>query len=476
MNKYKLILGCCLLLAPLTMKAQNADIWSLKKCLDHAMQNNLGLQQSKLNQQNSSVNLLTAKAARNPNVNIGPQWSSSFGRSIDPTTNEFIDQRFDALNISGSSNITVWNYGRLTKTIEKRELDLEAASKDVKQTEYNLALDVTLAYLNILFQSEILESAELQVSSTKEQLERTRKLVQAGSLAQADMAQIQSQVATEELSVVNAQNTLEMAYLSLQQLLRLDPEEPFGIEKPELKDPTTTFSLTPTKEIYAFAQNAQPSIEAADIRVKSAEKDIKIAEASMYPTLSVGANFFTAWSGGRLQQTGNEEVRSTLKTELGGVEQDLTIISQQPTFGNYPFFDQLTDNYNIGLGIRLDIPIYNRRAVKSNMELAQIGVQQAKLNSELVRQNLQQLIEQAYVDARNAYSTYTSTIKQVDALELTFTNIQRQYDLGASNSVDFLVAKNNLNRAKFDLLRAKYNYYFRSKILDFYQGKSIDFN
>lgn len=480
MNKYKLIyrlvLGSCLLLLPLSSQAQSENIWSLKRCLDQAMQNNLGLQQSKLTQQSSSVNLLSAKAARNPNLNFGPQWSSSFGRSIDPTTNEFVDQRFDALNISGNSNITVWNYGRLMKTIEKRELDLEAASKDVKQAEYDLALDVTLAYLNILFQSEILESAELQVQSTQEQLERTSKLVKAGSLAEADLAQLKSQVATEELSVVNAQNSLELAYLSLQQLLRLDPEEPFGIEKPELKDPKTTFSLTPTKEIFAYAQQAQPGIEAARLRVKSAEKDIKIAEANMYPTLSVGASVFTAWSGGRRQQTGFEEVRSTLKTELGGVEQDITIISQQPTFGTYPFFNQLADNYNIGLGIRLDVPIYNRRAVKSNMELAQIGVQQAQLNAELVKQSLQQLIEQAYVDARNAYSTYNSTLRQVDALELTYSNVQRQYELGASNSVDFLVAKNNLNRARFDLLRAKYNYFFRSKILDFYQGKSIDFD
>ncbi|MCI4666889.1 MAG: TolC family protein [Bacteroidia bacterium] len=476
MNKYLPILWFSFLLLPMCGQAQDGNIWSLKRCLDHAMENNLTLQQAKLNQQSSSVNLLTSKAARYPNLNIGPQWSSSFGRSIDPTTNEFIDQRFDALNISGNSNITLWNYGRLTKTIEKRELDLEASNKDVTQAEYDLALNVTLAYLNILFQAEILESAELQVTSTEEQLERTQKLVKAGSLAQADLAQIQSQIATEELQVVNAQNTLELAYLSLQQLLRLDPDQPFGIEKPELEDPSKSFSLTPTKEIFAFAEQAQPSITAADLRVKSAEKDIKIAEASMYPSLTLGVSVFTAWSGGRLQQVGEQEVASVLKTEVGGIEQNLTIFSNQPIFGDYPFFNQLLDNYNVGLGLRLDIPIYNRRSVKSNMELASIGVKQAQLSAELARQSLQQAIEQAYVDARNAYSTYTSTTKQVGALELTYDNIQRQYDLGAANSVDFLVAKNNLNRAKFDLLRAKYDYLFRSKILDFYQGKDISFD
>ncbi|MEO0900209.1 MAG: TolC family protein [Bacteroidota bacterium] len=475
MKRFILSLGVVFGLMCSLSFAQNTKIWTLQECLDYAMKNNIGLQQNQLQQQISAVNLLSAKAARYPNLNVGPQWSSSFGRSIDPTTNTFIDQRFDALNISANSNVTLWNNNRITNTIKQREMDLEASEKDVKQAEYDLALDVTLAYLNILFQGEILESARVQVLSTREQLDRTSKLVQAGSLAQADLAQVQSQIATEELNVVNAQNQLELAYLALQQLLLLDPEEPFGIQKPELADPQGGFRLTPTSEIYSSAIGFQPSIEAADLRIKSASLGEKIAEASMYPTVSLGVTAFTAWSGGRLQQNGTAMVRDTITAEIAQQEQTFVLLGERPTFGSYPFFNQLIDNYNVGLGLRIDIPIYNRRQVKSQIEIAQIQTSQAKLTAQLVRQSLQQLIEQAYVDARNALSTYSATQKQVEALELTFDNIQKQFDLGAANSVDFLVAKNNLNQSKFDLLRAKYGYFFRLKILDFYQGKPIDF-
>ncbi len=475
MRRDNLIFWLLLLSIPMGLHAQDENIWSLRRCLEYAKEYNLTLEQARLRQQSNSVNLLNAKADRYPNLNIGPQFSSSFGRSIDPTTNTFSDQRFDAFNISANSNLTFWNKGRISNTIRQRELDLEASQKDVRQSEYDLALDVTLAYLNILFQAEILESAKLQVASSREQLDRTQKLVKAGLLAEADLAQIQSQIATEELQVVNSQNQVELAYLRLQQLLRLNPNDPFGIEKPELPDPDLEFSLTSTEEVYEAAEASQPGLDAAALRIKSAEMDIKIAESSMYPSLSLGLSAFSAWSGGRRQTTGFQMVRDTLNAEFAGQEQELVFINQIPEFGRYPFLNQLLDNYNFGVGLRLDIPIYNRRATKSNIELAKIGVEQAKVNAELFRQNLQQAIEQAYVDARNAYSTYSATQKQVSALKLTYTNVQRQYEVGAANSLDFLVAKNNLNQAKFDLLRAKYDYYFRKKILDFYEGKPIDF-
>ncbi|MEO0581463.1 MAG: TolC family protein [Bacteroidota bacterium] len=474
MNRFG-ILGLVLLLC-LSAQAQDNDaIYSLQECLEIAKERNLAYQQVALRQQSSEVDLQQAQAARYPNLNVSPNWSSTFGRAIDPTSNEFANERFDAFNVNLTSNITVYNGFRLQNTLKQRTLDLKAAKKDLEQQEYTLSLNVITAYLNILFQGEILESARLQVASTTEQRDRIRKLVQSGSLAQADLAQIESQIATEELQVVNAQNALELAYLTLQQLMSLDVSASFGIVRPDLPDPEMSYVLTPSDEIYAMATNNYPDLDAAQLRLSSAQVGVDIAKSNYYPTLTFGVNAFSAWSGIREQPVGTEEISESVSVEFLGDRETLTFFQNAPVFGAYPFFSQITDNVNLGLGVRLDIPIYNRNFAKASVDRANILVQQSQVSVQLAEQQLQQAVEQAYLDARNAYSSYSAILKQVDALDLTFQNVERQFELGASNSVDFLVAKNNLNRAKFDRVRSKFDYIFRVKILDFYQGKPIDF-
>ncbi|MEL6695121.1 MAG: TolC family protein [Bacteroidota bacterium] len=474
MNRFG-ILGLILLLC-LSVQAQDNDaIYSLQECLEIAKERNLAYQQVALRQQSSEVDLQQAQAARYPNLNVSPNWSSTFGRAIDPTSNEFANERFDAFNVNLTSNITVYNGFRLQNTLKQRTLDLKAAKKDLEQQEYTLSLNVITAYLNILFQGEILESARLQVASTTEQRDRIRKLVQSGSLAQADLAQIESQIATEELQVVNAQNALELAYLTLQQLMSLDVSASFGIVRPDLPDPEMSYVLTPSDEIYAMATNNYPDLDAAQLRLSSAQVGVDIAKSNYYPTLTFGVNAFSAWSGIREQPVGTEEISESVSVEFLGDRETLTFFRNAPVFGAYPFFSQITDNVNLGLGVRLDIPIYNRNFAKASVDRANILVQQSQVSVQLAEQQLQQAVEQAYLDARNAYSSYSAILKQVDALDLTFQNVERQFELGASNSVDFLVAKNNLNRAKFDRVRSKFDYIFRVKILDFYQGKPIDF-
>ncbi|MEL6132205.1 MAG: TolC family protein [Bacteroidota bacterium] len=474
MNRFW-ILGLILMLCTYSYAQDDDAIYSLKECLEIAKERNLVYKQVALTQQSSEIDLQQAKSARLPNLNVSPNWSSTFGRGIDPTSNTFVNERFDAFNVNLSSNITVYNGFRLQNAVKQRDIDLKAAQKDLEQQEYTLSLNVITAYLNILFQGEILESARLQVASTTEQRDRIQKLVQSGSLAQADLAQIESQIATEELQVVNAQNALELAYLTLQQLMTIDATEPFGIERPVLDDPEMSYVLTPADEIYALAANNYPDLDAAQLRLKSAALGVEVAKGNYYPTLVFGINAFTAWSGIGQQAVGVREVSDQLDVEFLGDRQTLTIFSERPELGAYPFFSQLVDNSNLGLGVRLDIPIYNRDFAKANVSRANILVQQSQVSVQLAEQQLQQAVEQAYLDARNAYSSYSAILKQVEALDLTFQNVERQFELGAANSVDFLVAKNNLNRAKFDRVRSKFDYIFRVKILDFYQGKPIDF-
>ena len=198
------------------------NIWSLKRCLDYAKETNITLQQAELNTQSSQIALTQSKAARMPNLNGNINGGNNFGYSVNPFTNQFQSQSIQSLNAGIGSNVTLFNGFRISNTIKQSQIDLNVNELNQKQAEYDLALNVTLAYLNILRNGEIVESAELQVNSTKEQLERTSKLVRAGSLAQADLIQLESQLATDELQLVNAQNQLAMSYLTLQQILRLD--------------------------------------------------------------------------------------------------------------------------------------------------------------------------------------------------------------------------------------------------------------
>lgn len=423
----------------------NPDLWDLRRCLEYAKESNIQLKQAQLNVASGQIAVEQAKAQRYPNFNLGGNYNARTGLYEDPLTNQLINQAVRSTNVGLSTGMDLYRGGSIKNSISQSNIDLQALRKDLEQQEYDLALDITLAYLTILQRSDILESSLLQINSTKEQRDRTEKLVKAGSLARADLLQLESQIATEEVNVVNATNNLELGYLQLQQLLNLNPDEDFGIQKLELADPEGDFLDATAEEIYTFAEANQPFIRSAELSVESAELDIKIAAANRIPSVSLSGNYNTGYS--------------SFAEEVNG-----------DGFGRQ---FNLNRSGNVGLG--LSVPIYNRRNVQSNIERAEINLKNAQYRSQLQKQNLRQIIEQAFVDLKNAYSTYISTQKQVEALDLSFNNTEKQFNLGVVNSVDYLLSKNNLNRARFDLVRSKYTYIFRQKVLDFYQGKPIGF-
>jgi len=425
-----------------------ADIWSLRKCLEYAKESNIQLKQAELNVASAQIDVVQARAQRLPNMNFGGNSGYRFGLFEDPFTNTISNTSARNLDIGLSSRVDLFRGGALNNSIKQSSIDLLANQADLQQQEYDLALDITLAYLTILQRSDILESSLLQINSTKEQRDRTEKLVNAGSLARADLLTLESQIATEEVNVVNATNNLELGYLNLQQLLNLDPEENFSIEKLELEDPQGNFLEVTTEEVYNFAEANQPFIKSAELSIQSAKLGIKIAESDRIPSLSLSSSYGTGFS-------------SRSKDPVSGETRSL---------GN-----QFNLNRGGSVTLGLSVPVYNKRNTQSNIERSEIRLKNAQFTSDLQKQSLRQIIEQAYVDLKNAYSTYISTVKQVEALDLSFINTEKQFNLGVVNSVDYLLSKNNLNSARYDLVRAKYTYIFRQKVLDFYQGKPIGF-
>lgn len=463
------------------IQAQNPKRWTLRECLDYAAQENLGLQIAELSLENSDIVMQRSRAARLPNLNGSSGFNSNFGYVVNPFTNEFVAGGNQSFNLGVSSGVTLYNGGQITQTIRQAEIDQRVAQLDLQQAEYDLALNVTLAYLNILRNQELVESAEIQVQSTREQRNRSEKLVDAGVIPRASLLQIESQIATDELALVNARNQLETAYLNLTQLLQLDPSQPFAIQDVEVDVPENDIFETPLDNYYQAGKANMPYIQSADLQVQSAEVGEKIAYANYLPRLSAFGSLGTGWASGRNRSTGETfTVRDTIGQAISlNNEQyqpgSLVIEGSQNVTEAYGFGAQVRDNINASVGISLNVPIYNRYQSTAAVQQAEIFKKQTELQALQQRQRLEQDIQAAYVAARSAYGTYSSTLRQIESLELTFENTEKQFNLGVVNSVDYLIAKNNLARARNDLVQTKYNYIFRAKILDFYQGNPIGF-
>ncbi|GAB4423023.1 MAG: TolC family protein [Bacteroidia bacterium] len=467
-----------LLAAATLLPAQQAKIWSLTECLEHARSTNIPLLQAQLATARMGTLLDQARAARLPNLNAGVGFGSNFGYAINPFTNEFSSSGNQNLNGGIQSSVTLYNGNAISNGIRQAEINDRGAELDVQQAEYDLVLNVALAYLDILRLGELAQSAQLQLNSTREQRDRTNKLVEAGILARADLYQLDAQVATDELAVVNAENQLETAHLTLMQIMRLDPGQPFGVQRIDVEVPDNDIFEQSMTEIYKQALNTQPSIQSAELGIRSAELGEKIAQASFLPSVTASGSIGTGWASGRSRFAGQTTVADTqsVSVSLNGSEfQSLALATTFPVnqFEDYPFVDQLSDNLNASVNVSLNIPIYNRHRNTTGLQLAEIQRRQAELLAEQQRLVLEQTIQQAYVSARSAYGSYQATLRQLSALELTYTNTEKQYNLGVVNSVDFLLAKNNFERARNDLVRTKYDYIFRAKVLDFYMGKPL---
>ncbi len=467
------LLVSILFLSSMSLKAQS-ETWDLQRCVAYALENNIQIKQSHLNVESSQYNLDQSKLNRYPNLSGNVNFSDNIGYVNDPFTNEFSNTNIRSGNLSLTSNVNIFSGFQTVNTIKRNEVNLAASQMDQAQMQNNITLQVVNAYLNILFNYELVNSAEAQLATIKERRGRTKKLVDAGTQPMASLLDLDAQLATEELNLINIQNQLSLAYLNLQQLLTLDPSESFEIDRPEsLELPDYNLAAARTNDIYRTALTTQPNIRAAELRISAAEFNEKIANAGRLPSIGLQANVFTGYSSARQQITGLKTVFDTLGVQFMGATEEIIFQQDAPVFGGYPLFNQLFDQRNLSIGAGMSIPIFSRGFNTNQMQQAEIQTRNAAYNSQLAKQQLKQTIQQAYLDVASSKATYDATQKQVTALETTFQNSEKQFNLGVINSVDYLLAKNNLIRAQNDQVRTKYDFIFKTKILDFYEGKPI---
>jgi outer membrane protein len=456
------------------------NIWTLEKCIHHALEKNISINQKILNNELSEITLDQSKADLLPNLSASGSQSWNFGRSVDPYTNDYVSTNVGSNNFSLSSQVTLFDGLQNVNTIKKNQLDVQSGNLDLEKTKNDITLSVTQAYLQVLFAYEQVENSILRLESTAAQVERTQKLVNAGSSPEGDLFKINSQLASDQYSFVNAENQLSISKVNLMQIMELPVEEKFDIVIPDF-DVTTIGITTPgtSDEIFSKALEVQPEIESSELKVASAEQSLKIAKGGLYPRLSLSGSLGTGYSNARTLRQFGDPVTDI--QEIGYLQSDPTeLVVSERTYSpsseiDYAFGDQIRDNLSESVRLSLSIPIFNRFQVKNNISRSRINVETAELNKQNTENQLRKTIEQAYNDLISSAKNYDAAVEQLKSLERSYNDTERKYELGMVNATDYLIEKNNYENSKFSLSRAKYEYIFTYKILEFYQGIPITF-
>ncbi|MFA8434162.1 MAG: TolC family protein [Marinifilaceae bacterium] len=449
MKRLKYILAAVIVSSSL-YSVQAQETWSLEKCIEYAKEHNIQLRKQELNAQLSKNNLTQSKVNLLPSLNGSSSHNFSYGRSLDFETNSYINRDQQSTNFRLSSSLDLFEGFQKYNTIKQNKLNLQANLQEVEKAKEDLALNITSYYLNVLFKKELLQVAKDQVKVTKLQINRTKTLVEAGTLPKGTLMEQQAQAAREEVTVVNAQNSLDLALLDLAQLLDLNTTEGFDILIPELPVLNANKSLVDPNSVFISALEFRPEIKAAEYRLESNKKGLSIARGRRSPSLSLDGYWNSGYS-------------NTLKIK-DPVTSKMSLMS---------FKDQLELNESKSFYFTLRIPIFNGGSVNRSISNAKINIDQSKLDLENSKNILRKEIQQAHANALAAMKKFFSSETAVSSTEEAFRYTEEKFNLGLVNSVEYNEARNNLLKSKSDLLQAKYDYIFRTKILDFYNGIEI---
>lgn len=425
--------------------------WTLEECVQYAIDHNITIRQQEISTQYNKNQLRQTRIGQLPSLNGNTNYSYQRGRALDQSTYSFT-QKVNYVGLNLNSSLTLFNGLQTRNTLKQQKYILEASLQDLQKAKNDISLNVALAYLQILLDKELLEVAENQLEVTQQQIERTKELVEAGSLARGSLYEIEAQAASEEVQLINARNALDIAYLDMTQLLELDSTEGFEIIVPEINIPDSGYVIPPVNLVYSDAMNLMPQVKSAELGLKRSEMDLLIAKGARMPRLSLSGSFNTYFS-------------DNLKKVLG-VDPVTGII-----YGNYPFGEQFKDNQTWGITLGLMIPIFNGWQVKTGVDNARLNLDNAKYQYDFTSKQLYKEIQQAYADAGGALKRYLASQRTVASAFESFRYNEEKFNVGLINTVDYNASKNQLTQAQSDMLSAKYEFFFKVNVLEFYRGK-----
>ena len=444
MKKITTLLCALSLLPAASLQAQEA--WSLRRCIDYALEHNINIRQADNAARQSAVEANTAKWARLPNLNGSASQSWSWGRTQtaikdDDTgdyTTKYVNTSSNGTNFSLSTSVPLFTGLEIPNQYALAKLNLKAAIADLDKAKDDIAINVASAYLQVLFNQELHQVALGQAELSRQQYERIARLGELGKASPAEVAEAKARVAQDETTVVQTQNDYKLALLDLSQLIELESPEGFSLESPDTE--LELVPLTSPEEIFQTAMVSKPVILAAQYRLQGSKHSIRIAQSGFYPQInlngSLGTNYY-----------------STI---------------------NRTFSQQMGDNFSKYVGLSLSVPLFNRLATRNRVRTARLQRDNYALQLDNAKKTLYKEIQQAWYNAAASEAKYSSSRTAAQASHESFRLMSEKYEYGKANAVEYNEAKQNLMKAQSDELQAKYDYLFRTKILDFYRGVPIE--
>ena len=431
-----------MLLTLLSLATFSQKQWTLKECVDEALAKNITIQQNRLSVELSKKDTEIAKGNFLPNLNAGTSGSLNFGTGFDPVSQDRVNTSFFGGSMNLSSGITVFNGFRNLNTYKQAKLGVEASILDLKNIENDISLFVVNGFLNILFAKENLAAAKVQYEISRKQVEAAQERFEAGTIPKGDLLNNQSTTATDLQNVVTQQNILDTAILNLAQALQV-PSETFDIASIDVGTPSASLFYKTSSEVYNKSLERMPEIARAKLAIENEDLNIEISKSSFLPTLSVSAGLSTNY----------------------GFNLNLPDGISNPEFSN-----QLSDNLGYGFGFNLSIPIFNRFQTKNRVAQSIINKEVSQLALENEKLQLEQTIQQAFLDVKTALKSYEASKASLAAQKEAFKNAQESYNYGTLSLFDFDLVRTRFVNAQATMIAAKYDYVFKTKVLQFYSG------
>lgn len=484
MKKTKLLILLLISSSALLQQVTAQEKWDLRRCVDYAWEHNISVKQSDIQARISQLAYEQSKLGRYPNLNFTNSTGTNFGRAVDPTTNLFVSSTLLFQQYNLSANALIYNFGNVKNQVLASKTTAAAARQDVQTTKNDIGLTVATTYLQSLLAKEQSRIAYAAMELTRARLADTRKRVEAGSLPELNALELESQLARDSATYINAFTTAEQNLLNLKATLNLDAATPFDIAEPPVEMiPVDNIADLLPENVYQLALQSQPQVKANDFRMEALRYNLKAAKAALYPSINMFGGLGTNFANPNIKVSGvnflgfvpTQQVVVVNGVNQPVLEPNIEVIRGKKGFGEMwtGWGNQLDQNFRQNIGIQISVPIFNGGQARMNYKRTQLNIKGAELTRDQALVTLKNNIYLAYVTARNALERYNASKRTLEITEKTFSLAQKRYDAGLMTTIDYITNQNNLIRARIQKIADQYDYVFRMKVLEFYKGQGL---
>jgi outer membrane protein len=471
------IFSIVFLLSLTTLVQAQDSLWTLQKAISYALDNNLDIKQNVLNERLAVLQLKQSELALLPNASVNSNIGRSYGRSVDPTSNQFINQGYSFFGLNGSVDVLLFGWFQKRNTIAQNGYLNKAAVADLNQLKDNTSLNVATAFLRILMAREQINIQVGQLQYSNKQKNQTEAFVQAGRAPDLDLAQMESQVATDSSAYYTAVSNYQEAILDMKAIMNFDIAAPFIAVAPDVEDmPLIESGLMHPEEIYQSAQNHFGSIKGGQYRLAASKKALDVNKGALYPTLDLGGQFGTNYAS-TLKEISSASISGSAPNGefivLNNQQEPVQAFTYDYATRTTPFGDQLSNNFRHTYSLNLTVPIFNGWTTRTNIDRSKVDVMSKMNDLEKTKLQLKVDVYKAYYDAVSSVKKYYASKKADEASDRAFKYAEKRYELGLMNAVELLTTQNTALKAKSEALSSKYDMVFKLKVIDYYLGKEI---